>query len=58
MGMNPRYFIDTYSIPCVWLGAWLIRPYVSAVPSNDNCWKFGTGPDALRKMIAAEKKPR
>ena len=45
-------------LPVVWLGRHLEKPWVHATPHNDNMWRFGSGPDAIRKMLAAEQKAR
>lgn len=44
------------ALPVVWLGRHIEKPWSNAVPQNDNCWKFGTGPDSIRKLLAAEKR--
>jgi hypothetical protein len=43
-------------LPVVWLGRHLEKPWSNAVPHNDNMWCFGSGPDSIRKLIAAEKR--
>lgn len=43
-----------HSLPVVWLGRFLEKSYTYSIPANDNDWKFGTGPDTLRKLLAEE----
>jgi hypothetical protein len=38
-------------LPVVWLGRDLKKPFDYSIPQNDNMWKFGTGPDTLRKLL-------
>jgi hypothetical protein len=55
-----RFFFSTrlpkLVIPTVWLGRYLEKPYSFSLPDNDNMWRFGTGPDAMRKILAAERR--
>ena len=53
-----RLFYIRCSLPVVWLGRHLEKPWSNAVPFNDNMWRFGTGPDSIRKLLASERKSR
>ena len=55
---HQRFFFSTrlpkLIVPIVYLGGHLRKPYSFSVPDNDNMWKFGTGPDEIRRMISSE----
>jgi hypothetical protein len=45
---------DRLIIPVIWLGRYLEKPFHHSIPENDNMWKFGTGPDTMRKILSGQ----